>query len=74
MRQSERDAPFVPTEFHVTTVEDEKGAFGILSIRTTGGLLDLALDREAADALVEAISRLHEELDENQGSTGAGAS
>ncbi len=55
MPTTRRAPPFVPTEFHVSTVEDEKGALGILSIQTTEGLLDIVLDRQAADAIVKAI-------------------
>lgn len=41
----EKAAPFVPTEIHVWMVADENGALGILSIRTTEGILEIALDR-----------------------------
>ncbi|TIU27825.1 MAG: hypothetical protein E5W38_25180 [Mesorhizobium sp.] len=64
MTQTKKAPPFVPTEFHVTTVDDEQGALGILSIQTPGGLLDVALDREAAEALIRAASRLQTKLDE----------
>ena len=46
---------FVPTEIHVGTVTDEPGAIGILSILATEGLLDKALDRQAAGAIVKVI-------------------
>ncbi|RVD67268.1 MAG: hypothetical protein E5V62_03885 [Mesorhizobium sp.] len=65
MTQSKKAPPFVPTEFHVTTVADEQGALGILCIQTTGGQLDVALDREAAEALIQAASRLQAKLGEN---------
>ncbi|MDX8437474.1 hypothetical protein RFN25_29140 [Mesorhizobium abyssinicae] len=44
MRQTKKALPFVPSEFHASTVEDSKGVIGILSIHTTEGLLDIALD------------------------------
>ncbi|TGR00949.1 hypothetical protein EN833_30475 [Mesorhizobium sp. M4B.F.Ca.ET.190.01.1.1] len=50
MKQTEKARPFVPTEIHVGTVTDERGPIGILSIHTTEGLLDIALDRQAAEA------------------------
>ena len=63
MRRTTKALPFVPTEIHVSTVEDEKGILGILSIQTTEGILDLALDRPAADAIVDAINRIRTKLD-----------
>lgn len=54
MKRVEKARPFVPTEIHVGTVMDEKGTFGILSIQTTEGLLDIALDRQAADTIMKA--------------------
>ncbi|CDX53241.1 conserved hypothetical protein [Mesorhizobium plurifarium] len=44
MRQTKKALPFVPSEFHASTNEDSKGVIGILSIHTTEGLLDIALD------------------------------
>ncbi|MDX8443801.1 MULTISPECIES: hypothetical protein [Mesorhizobium] len=35
MRQTKKALPFVPSEFHASTVEDSKGVIGILSIHTT---------------------------------------
>ncbi|AMY03624.1 hypothetical protein AB0V79_27040 [Mesorhizobium ciceri] len=63
MKRVEKARPFVPTEIHVDTVMDEKGTFGILSIRTTKGLLDIALDREAADTFMKAIGKIRAKLD-----------
>lgn len=58
--------PYVPTEIHVGTVTGESGLLGILSIQTTEGRLDVALDRPAADAIVEAISRIRPKLALNE--------
>lgn len=63
MKRVEKARPFVPTEIHVGTVMDEKGTFGILSIRTTEGLLDIALDRQAADTIMKAIGTIRSKLD-----------
>lgn len=63
MKRKDKAAPFVPTEFHVSTVEDDKGALAILSIQTTEGLLDIALDRQAADAILKAVSSIKAKLD-----------
>ncbi len=54
--------PFVPTEIHVCTVKDDKGALGILSIQTTEGILDIALDLPAAAAIVRAIGTIRSKL------------
>ncbi|QND67694.1 hypothetical protein HB777_29655 [Mesorhizobium loti] len=62
-RTGKKALPFVPTEIHVSTVRDEKGSLGILSIQTTEGLLDIALDRQAADAIVDAINTIRSKLD-----------
>jgi hypothetical protein len=43
--------PYVPTEIHVGTVTDKIGNLGILSIQTTEGRLDVALDRNAISAI-----------------------
>lgn len=63
MMRTEKARPFVPTEIHVGTVRDGKGAIGILSILTTEGLLDIALDRQAADAIVNAIGSIRPKLE-----------
>lgn len=63
MKRTPKTAPFVPTEIHVSTVSDERGSLGILSIHTTEGLLDIALDRQAADAIVDAINSIRSKLD-----------
>jgi hypothetical protein len=68
MRRTTKALPFVPTGIHVSTVEDEKGLLGILSIQTTEGILDLALDRPAADAIVDAINRIRSKLDSTDSS------
>ena len=52
----------MPTEIHVGTVEDDKGVLGILSIQTTEGLLDIALDEHAADAIQNAVSAIKAKL------------
>ena len=63
MKHKDKAQPFIPTEIHISTVTDEKGTLGILSIRTTEGLLDVALDRQAADAIVAAINTVRSKLD-----------
>ncbi|MGX9147223.1 hypothetical protein [Mesorhizobium sp. 128a] len=63
MKRTAKARPFVPTEIHVGTVTDEKGAIGILSIVTTEGLLDIALDRQAAEAIVNAIGAIQSKLE-----------
>lgn len=63
MTPTKKAPPFVPTEFHVSTVEDEAGPLGILSIRTTAGLLDIALDQQAAAAILRAIGSIKAKLD-----------
>lgn len=62
MSHTKKARPFVPTEIHVSTVADEQGALGILSIRTTEGLLEIALDRQTADAVVKAITLIRSKL------------
>ncbi|WP_192244384.1 hypothetical protein [Mesorhizobium silamurunense] len=62
MKRKDKAAPFVPTEIHVSTVEDDKGTVGILSIQTTEGLLDIALDEYAADAILKAVSSIKAKL------------
>ncbi|OHV88775.1 hypothetical protein [Mesorhizobium sp. ORS 3428] len=61
MKRADKARPFVPTEIHVGT--DEEGAVGILSIRTPEGLLDIALDQEAAEAMVNAIGTIRSKLE-----------
>jgi len=63
MTPKDKAAPFVPTEFHVSTVEDHEGALGILSIQTTEGLLDIALDQQAADAIAKAVDSIKAKLE-----------
>ncbi|RWO75699.1 MAG: hypothetical protein EOS18_29070 [Mesorhizobium sp.] len=61
-----KEKPFVPTEFHISTVADDKGPFGILSVRTTGGRLEIALDSEATVALLDAVARLQAKINERR--------
>ncbi|WP_413992302.1 hypothetical protein ACMDCR_09555 [Labrys okinawensis] len=63
MNRRDKARPFVPTEIHVGIVTDEKGAIGILSIMTTEGLLEITLDRQAADAIVRAIGSIRIKLE-----------
>lgn len=67
MNRREKARPFVPTEIHVGTVKDHEGHIGILSILTTEGLLDIALDRQAAEAIVTAIEAIRSKLEMAQG-------
>ncbi len=62
MNRREKARPLVPTEIHVATVNDDKGTVGILSILTTEGILDIALDVQAADAIVNAIGAIRSRL------------
>ncbi|WP_246696524.1 hypothetical protein [Mesorhizobium sp. SARCC-RB16n] len=62
MRRTVKALPFVPTEIHVSTVEDEKGLLGILSIWTTECILDLALDFSTADAIANAVNEIRSKL------------
>lgn len=62
MRGRKRASPFVPSEIHVSSVSDGKGMIGILSIWTTEGLLDIALDRGAADAITSAVQKIRSSL------------
>ncbi|MGX5849185.1 hypothetical protein ACWGTO_19125 [Mesorhizobium sp. PL10] len=62
MKPKDKAAPFVPTEIHVGTVDDDKGGLGILSIKTTEGIVEIALDCEAADAIVHAIGSIRSKL------------
>jgi hypothetical protein len=43
------------------------GLLGILSIQTTEGRLDVALDRQAADAIVCAVNAVRTKLASNGG-------
>lgn len=63
MKRKDKARPFVPTEIHVGMVEDDKGALGILSILTTEGLLEIALDEQTADAILKAVSTIKAKLD-----------
>ncbi|MDX8527874.1 hypothetical protein RFM68_25590 [Mesorhizobium sp. MSK_1335] len=63
MKRRGKALTFVPTEIHVSTVDDDKGVLGILSIKTTEGLLDIALDVQAADAILNAVSSIKAKLD-----------
>jgi len=54
--------PHVPTEIHVGTVTGKGGILGILSIQTTEGRLDVGLDRQAADAIVNAVNAVRTKL------------
>ena len=63
MKRKEKARPFVPTEIHVGTIADEVGVIGVLSIHTTEGLIDIALDLHAADAIVSAIHQIRSKLE-----------
>ncbi|KRB23443.1 MULTISPECIES: hypothetical protein [Mesorhizobium] len=65
MKRKDKARPFVPTEIHVSTVEDDRGTLGILSIQTTEGMVEIALDRQAADAIVNAIGAIRTKLDQS---------
>ena len=67
MKRVEKVRPFVPTEIHIGTVADDAGAIGILSIHTTEGLVDIALDLQSADAIVDAINTIRSRLDSDGG-------
>lgn len=62
--REDKAQPFVPTEIHVSTVEDDRGTLGILSIQTTEGMVEIAIDRQAADAIVNAIGATRTKLDQ----------
>ncbi|CDX35144.1 hypothetical protein [Mesorhizobium sp. ORS 3428] len=62
MRQTKKALPFVPSEFRTSTLEDSKGMIDILSIHTTEGLLDIALDAHAACANLNAIGSIRSKL------------
>ncbi|WP_246684532.1 hypothetical protein [Mesorhizobium sp. M5C.F.Ca.ET.164.01.1.1] len=66
MKRKDKAAPFVPTEIHVATVDDGKSALGILSIETTEGILEIALDGHAADAIVDALGAIRSKLDQDR--------
>ena len=63
MQGKRKAQPFVPTEIHVGTVTDEVGVIGVLSIHTTEGLIDIALDLQSADAIVSAIQQIRSKLE-----------
>lgn len=48
----------MPTEIHVGTAQDESGVVGILTIQTTEGLLEIALDHQAAEAVADAVATI----------------
>jgi len=62
LKRKDKARPFVPTEIRVSTVEDDKGTVGILSILTTEGLVEIALDLEAAEALAKAVNDIRARL------------
>ena len=53
----------MPTEIHVGTVTDDMGVIGVLSIHTTEGLIDVALDVQSADVIVNAIHEIWSRLE-----------
>jgi hypothetical protein len=63
MKRKDKARPFVPTEIHVGTLEDDKGTIGILSVQTTEGLLEIALDQQATDAILKAVTTIKAKLD-----------
>ncbi|MGX5831995.1 hypothetical protein [Mesorhizobium sp. 43Arga] len=63
MKRKDRARPFVPTEIHVATFDDAGSTIGILSIATTEGLLEIALDQESANAIIKAIGTIKSKLD-----------
>jgi len=63
MKRKDKARPFVPTEIHVGTLEDDKGTIGILSVQTTEGLLEIALDEQATDAILKAVTTIKAKLD-----------
>ena len=65
MQRKGKARPFVPTEIHVGTITDDVGVIGVLSIHTTEGLLDIALDIESADAIASAIHKVRSKLEPN---------
>jgi hypothetical protein len=69
MKQMEK-SPYVPTEFRVGTLKGKSGLLGILSIQTTEGRLDVALDLQAADAIVCAVNAVRTKLASNEASGG----
>lgn len=62
MRRTAKAHPFVPTEIRVSTMEDERGLIGVLSIHTTEGILELALDRSTADSIANAVDDIRSKL------------
>ena len=67
MQRKRKARPFVPTEIHVGTVTDEVGVISVLSIHTTEGLVDIALDLQSADAIMDAINTIRSRLDSEGG-------
>lgn len=66
MYRMKKASPLVPTEIHIHTVADDRGNLSILSIRTTEGILDIALDSHAADAVVSAIGSIRSKLGQSE--------
>lgn len=64
MKRKDKARPFVPTEIHVSTVEDDGGMLGILSIQTTEGMVEIAIDRQAAEAIANAVGAIRTKLDQ----------
>ena len=62
MKRKDKARPFVPIEIHVGTASDDVGLIGILSIQTTEGLVEVALDLEAADAVAKAVDKIRAKL------------
>ncbi|TPJ13817.1 hypothetical protein FJW04_19685 [Mesorhizobium sp. B2-7-3] len=63
MKQSTGKArPFVPTEIHVSTFADGDDTLGILSVQTTAGLLENALDKQAAESIGAAVNEIRSKL------------
>lgn len=62
MRRTTKALPFVPTEIHVSTAKDKNGVIGILSIQTTEGILELAIDLTTAEAITNAVEEIRSKL------------
>ncbi|BCG99848.1 hypothetical protein MesoLj131b_18480 [Mesorhizobium sp. 131-2-5] len=63
IKHKNKAAPFVPTEIHVGTAADDTGVIGVLSIHTTEGLVEIALDLHSADAIVSAVHEIRSKLE-----------
>ena len=55
-----RVAPVIP---YCEVAASEAGVIGVLSIYTTRGLVDIALDLQSADAIVAAIHEIRSKLE-----------